>query len=68
LICKGPETDACLTKAQAESLKAIYTDTNLPDGKLVYHGLLPGGELGDNGWKELDHRGRAEQERGCGVL
>jgi len=51
LICKGPETDACLTKAQAESLKAIYTDTNLPDGKLVYHGLLPGGELGDNGWK-----------------
>jgi feruloyl esterase len=50
LVCKAAETDACLTKAQAISLKAIYADSNLPDRTLVYHGLLPGGELGGNGW------------------
>ncbi|MGB6724081.1 MAG: tannase/feruloyl esterase family alpha/beta hydrolase [Terracidiphilus sp.] len=50
LICKGAETDQCLTRAQAESVKALYASSYLKDGKLVYHGLLPGGELGDNGW------------------
>jgi Tannase and feruloyl esterase len=50
LVCKGAETDACLTPAQAGSVKALYASSYLKDGKLVYHGLLPGGELGDNGW------------------
>jgi hypothetical protein len=50
LVCKGAETDACLTQAQAESVKAMYANSYLKDGTLVYHGLLPGGELGDNGW------------------
>ena len=51
LLCKGAETTACLTPAQAASVKAIYAASNLPDGTLVYHGLLPGGELGSNGWQ-----------------
>lgn len=50
LICKGAETDACLTPAQAGSVKALYAGLYLKDGSLVYHGLLPGGELGGNGW------------------
>ncbi len=50
LVCKGPETNACLTQPQADSLKDLYQGSYLRDGKLVYHGLLPGGELGDNGW------------------
>ena len=50
LLCNGPETDACLTPTQAGSVKALYADAYLKDGKLVYHGLLPGGELGGNGW------------------
>ena len=50
LVCKGAETDACLTQAQANSVKALYASSNTKDGRLVYHGLLPGGELGDNGW------------------
>jgi feruloyl esterase len=50
LVCKGAETDSCLTKPQADSVKALYANSYLRDGKLVYHGLLPGGELGDNGW------------------
>jgi len=50
MLCKGAETDNCLTPAQADSLKALYAGSSLQDGTLVYHGLLPGGELGDNGW------------------
>lgn len=50
MVCKGAETDACLTPAQAASLKALYAGSNLKDGTLEYHGLLPGGELGGNGW------------------
>ncbi|HEY1903971.1 MAG TPA: tannase/feruloyl esterase family alpha/beta hydrolase [Terracidiphilus sp.] len=51
LVCKGAETDACLTQAQANSVKALYASSYLTDGTLVYHGLLPGAELGDNGWQ-----------------
>jgi feruloyl esterase len=50
MLCKGPENDGCLTQAQVDSLKALYAGSSLHDGTLVYHGLLPGGELGDNGW------------------
>jgi hypothetical protein len=52
MVCKDRDTDACLTKAQADSVKALYAGSNLKDGTLEYHGLLPGGELGDNGWRE----------------
>jgi hypothetical protein len=50
MLCKGAETDGCLTQAQADSVKALYSGSFLHDGTLVYHGLLPGGELGGNGW------------------
>jgi len=50
LLCKGPETDACLTPGQAASLNFLYTGSYLRDGKLVNHGMLPGAELGDSGW------------------
>jgi len=50
MVCKGAETDGCLTPAQASSMKALYASSFLSNGKLVYQGLLPGGELGDNGW------------------
>ena len=50
MVCKDGETDACLTRAQAETVKTLYAGSYLKDGTLEYHGLLPGGELGDNGW------------------
>jgi len=50
LLCKGPDTDACLTPPQAASLKFLYSGSYLKDGKLEYHGMLPGAELGDGGW------------------
>ena len=51
LLCQGAESDACLTPAQVASVKAIYAGSNLRDGTLEYPGLLPGGELGRNGWQ-----------------
>jgi tannase/feruloyl esterase len=50
MLCKGAENDGCLTQGQVKTVKALYGGSYLRDGKLVYHGLLPGGELGDNGW------------------
>jgi feruloyl esterase len=50
LLCKGAETDACLTQAQANSVKALYANSYTSDGKLVDYGLLPGAEEGSNGW------------------
>jgi feruloyl esterase len=50
MICNGAETDTCLTPAQAASLKAIYASASLKDGTFMYHGQLPGGELGGGGW------------------
>jgi hypothetical protein len=50
LLCKGAETDACLTPAEAGTVKSLYADSLLKDGSLEYHGMLPGGELGSNGW------------------
>ncbi len=51
LLCKGADSDACLTEAQVASLKAMYADSNLKDGTLEYHGFLPGAEVGQNGWQ-----------------
>ncbi|HVA88546.1 MAG TPA: tannase/feruloyl esterase family alpha/beta hydrolase [Chloroflexota bacterium] len=51
LLCKGKETDACLTGAQVTALKALYAGARTKDGKLVDYGQMPGAELGDNGWE-----------------
>lgn len=51
LLCKGAETDSCLTGAQVTALKALYAGARMKDGKLVDYGLLPGAELGPNGWE-----------------
>jgi feruloyl esterase len=48
LLCTGAETDDCLTAAQVDSLRAIYSG---PGGNRL-HGYEPGGELGMLGWKE----------------
>lgn len=50
LLCKGAESDACLTPAQADSLRFLYAGSHFRDGKLEYPGMLPGAELGDGGW------------------
>ncbi len=47
LLCKGPETDSCLTPAQVRTAKTIYGPfTNPRTHRVIYPGLEPGSELG----------------------
>jgi feruloyl esterase len=44
LTCAGPETDACLTPAQAGTIRFSYTDARRSNGDLVFPGFIMGGE------------------------
>ncbi len=47
LLCKGPETEGCLTTAQVGMAKTVYGPfTNPRTHKEIYPGLEPGSELG----------------------
>jgi Tannase and feruloyl esterase len=50
LLCKGANSDACLTAPQVDSLKTIYAGAHDASGKPIFPGLLPGSEEGRNGW------------------
>jgi hypothetical protein len=50
IVCKGAESDSCLTPPQAESLKRIYRGARNGDGAVIYPGYEPGGEDGPGGW------------------
>ena len=63
LVCKGGEEPACLTQAQVDTAKLIYSPIVDPKTKQETPGLAPGSELGwtDMGWSAsaratgLDH-------------
>jgi hypothetical protein len=50
LLCKGAESDSCLTAAQIGALKKIYDGPRNSKGKQVFPGYVPGGESGPGGW------------------
>ncbi|HLH33336.1 MAG TPA: tannase/feruloyl esterase family alpha/beta hydrolase [Alloacidobacterium sp.] len=50
LLCKGKDSDACLTAPQVDSLKTIYAGAHDASGKQIFPGLLPGAEEGRGGW------------------
>ncbi|HTZ90510.1 MAG TPA: tannase/feruloyl esterase family alpha/beta hydrolase [Alloacidobacterium sp.] len=50
LLCKGANTDACLTAPQIDSLKTIYAGAHDASGNQIFPGLLPGAEDGRGGW------------------
>ena len=50
MLCKGTESDSCLTAPQIASLKAIYAGLKDPSGKLIFPGIPPGAEDGEGGW------------------
>lgn len=52
LLCKGTDTDECLTAPQVKALKALYAGAHTADGKQVWPGYLPGGEEGHGGWAD----------------
>jgi hypothetical protein len=50
LLCKGAESDACLTEPQVAALKRIYAGPRNSKGEQLFPGYLPGGETGGGGW------------------
>ncbi len=50
LLCKGPETDACLTAPQVAALKKIYSGPQNSKGETVFPGYSVGGATGAGGW------------------
>ncbi|HEY9430197.1 MAG TPA: tannase/feruloyl esterase family alpha/beta hydrolase [Blastocatellia bacterium] len=50
LLCKGAETDECLTENQVAALKKIYAGPRNAKGQLIIPGFTPGGETGLGGW------------------
>lgn len=51
LECKtGDDTDRCFTVKQVAAVKKIWAGAHDSAGKLIYPGLLPGGEGGPGGW------------------
>jgi feruloyl esterase len=52
LLCKGAETDDCLTEKQIAALKKVYSGPRDAKGKLLIPGFEPGGETGLGGWTQ----------------
>ncbi len=50
LLCKGAETDDCLTEKQIIALKKIYSGPRDARGRQIVPGFTPGGETGPGGW------------------
>ncbi|QNI30368.1 tannase/feruloyl esterase family alpha/beta hydrolase [Alloacidobacterium dinghuense] len=50
LLCKGANSDSCLTAPQVDSLKKIYVGLHDAAGKQIFPGVLPGAEEGRGGW------------------
>jgi feruloyl esterase len=50
LLCKGAETDECLTEKQIAALKKIYAGPRNVKGQQIIPGFTPGGETGLGGW------------------
>jgi tannase/feruloyl esterase len=50
LLCKGPDSNACLTAPQVAALKKIYSGPQNSKGEQVSPGHSAGGEAGGGGW------------------
>ena len=52
MVCKGPETDSCLTANQAHTLDVLYAGGHDSKGTQIFPGYLPGSEDGSGGWAQ----------------
>ena len=50
LLCKGSDSDTCLTGPQVEALKKIYAGPTNSASQQIFPGIFPGGEAGPGGW------------------
>ncbi len=45
LLCKGADSDRCLTAPQVQLAKVVYADVKTKKGETIWTGFEPGGEL-----------------------
>jgi feruloyl esterase len=45
LLCKGADSDSCLTAAQVKTVNIVYADVKTKKGEIIWTGFEPGGEL-----------------------
>jgi feruloyl esterase len=50
LLCKGTDSNDCLTEKQVAALKKIYSGPRTSKGEQIIAGFVPGGETGPGGW------------------
>ncbi len=50
LLCKGAESETCLTAPQVASLARLYAGAHDSSGKTIFPGRLPGAEAGPATW------------------
>ena len=62
LLCKGADSESCLTAKQLESVKRVYAPAKLKTGELVFPGKEPGSETG---WQVIG--GTADQPPGVSM-
>jgi feruloyl esterase len=48
--CKAGDAADCLTEGQVKAVTAIYAGSAYGNGKQIFPGYMPGGELGPMGW------------------
>ena len=50
LLCRGAESEKCLTQPQVDALEKVYRGARTSMGTQIYPGFSPGGETGVGGW------------------
>lgn len=50
LVCRGADSENCLTLPQVAQLNGIYRGLRTSKGEQLFPGYLPGGEEGEGGW------------------
>jgi feruloyl esterase len=45
LLCKGSDSDTCLTAPQVDAVKRVFSDVKTRKGEIIWTGTVPGSEL-----------------------
>jgi len=67
LLCRGPNSNACLTAPQVTALKKLYAGPVDSKGRQIFPGEMPGGELDPTGWGDWV-TGTTPDKKGAGFL
>jgi feruloyl esterase len=46
ILCKGADSDSCLSPTQVEAVKKVFADIKTSKGEIVWTGLTPGSDFG----------------------